>query len=299
MTDNNQNKSESTFLDRLSQAFLFLVRIFLRLMLVLIILGGIAAVVYWGVPYLYRSYVRPVEENTAEITNLGSQQETTTTLFTNQIDDLQSRMDSLELKSDSRQEKLAEIEAILAEQKTLLDETVADLSQFEEINTQLTEQQDALVEIQADILALDSVIGENSVLLETLTDKPDLAGPMEDLQYSVLVLRAMELITRSRLSILQSNFGNAAADIDSLKALLTGFEQYLPEESLETIDLLNFHLDLAKVSLPAKPELAEDNLDIVWQVLVEGIEEDETSSETESLDAETPETMEITPTPSP
>lgn len=299
MTDNNQNKSESTFLDRLSQAFLFLVRIFLRLMLVLIILGGIAAVVYWGVPYLYRSYVRPVEENTAEITNLGSQQETTTTLFTNQIDDLQSRMDSLELKSDSRQEKLAEIEAILAEQKTLLDETVADLSQFEEINTQLTEQQDALVEIQADILALDSVIGENSVLLETLTDKPDLAGPMEDLQYSVLVLRAMELITRSRLSILQSNFGNAAADIDSLKALLTGFEQYLPEESLETIDLLNFHLDLVKVSLPAKPELAEDNLDIVWQVLVEGIEEDETSSETESLDAETPETMEITPTPSP
>src|SRR5512147_170513 len=64
----------------------------LRLIALLIILGVIGLGLYYGLPLLYNKYIVPVEQNTAGLTELQSQQKQTD----EKLADLQSRLDAVE-----------------------------------------------------------------------------------------------------------------------------------------------------------------------------------------------------------
>ena len=46
----------------------------LRLIIILAVIGGCGAAIYFGTPFLYDSFVRPVEENTSQMNDINLKQ---------------------------------------------------------------------------------------------------------------------------------------------------------------------------------------------------------------------------------
>ena len=63
-----------------------------RLVLLLIFLGLLSVLLYLAVPWLYQTFIRPLEQNTAQVRELQSRQQQTT----QELEDLQTRLETLE-----------------------------------------------------------------------------------------------------------------------------------------------------------------------------------------------------------
>jgi hypothetical protein len=104
----------------------------------------------------------------------------------------------------------------------------------------------------------------------------------------------MELLTRSRLSLVENNAGEAEQDVRAARQLLAGLGGEVPEYQVEALSSIIARLDQALIDLPARPVLAADNLEIAWQLLRSGLPGEPTPGPTL-----TPGTPTGTPTPGP
>jgi hypothetical protein len=103
---------DESFLPRLGQAFTNFLRALLRLILVTVLIVGIGAVLYFGLPYLHRAFIAPVERNTAEINKI----ETDILTLQTQLNEMDVRVDALEKSVEAHTasiQKLEEIQAVL------------------------------------------------------------------------------------------------------------------------------------------------------------------------------------------
>ena len=216
----------------------------LRVIMWIVVLGGIAAGFYFGWPLVYERYIRPVEENTSGLDSLESRQSDMESL----VADLQSRISTLEAGQSANDSSLAEIDTR--------------------------------------VQTLESADVERSESLVELTYQADL-------------LRVMELLSRGRLFLYQSNFGLARLDVQAAYDLLEGMQAAAPPANQADITEALFRLDLVLKNLPAFPVAASDDLDIAWQILMDGYPAlpTETPAPTEVSDSTA--TPEPTPTATP
>jgi cell division protein FtsB len=239
----------------------------LRLIALLIILGVIGLGLYYGLPLLYNKYIVPVEQNTAELTELQSQQ----TQMEQELADLQSRMETME----SQQSQNAS--------------TLTDLGgRMEEVESGIaahTESLAALEEMQSELQAQDE----------------DMSA---ELQRQINLLKSMELMSRARLFMFQSNFGLARQDVKTARDLLMMVRTDAPEELVDDLNEVIRRLDLVLGSLPNFPVAARDDLDVAWQVLLLGLPQAQIDAEGTTVPAVTPSvtpaatftpTLEVTP----
>jgi len=240
---------------------------FLRLILFLTFLAALAAGAYFGLPILYEQYVRPVEMHSSQLTDLtrqGAQHEA-------QIADLESHLATLEAASTSQAASIVDLSARV----DALDENIAahttTLAVLEEMQVSLQESDEAT---------------------------------QAELERKVDMLKSMELLSRARLFLYQSNFGLAARDVEVARDLLAEIQPDVPEPQDEEIAETIRRLDLVLENLPAFPVVASDDLDIAWHILLTGLppQEIETSTpkaapESASTPMPEPETT-STPTPS-
>ena len=187
----------------------------LRLMLLVAVIGGIGAAIYFGVPLVYEQYIRPVKENTSQLNDLNIRQNQSET----QIADLQARLSTLE-----------------ADQTT---------------------QGNSLTDIGSRVQTLEGADVQRNESLIELTYQSDL-------------IRAMELLSRARLFLYQSNFGLARSDIQAARNVLAELQSIAPESKQTDLKEALFRLDLAIQNLPDFPVAASDDLDIAWQILMDG-----------------------------
>jgi len=239
---------------------------FLRLVLFLAFLAALAAGAYFGLPILYERYVRPVEMNSSQLTDLtrqGAQHEA-------QIADLKSRLAKLEAASTSQAASIAD----LSVRVDALDENIAAH----------TETLSVLEEMQVSLQASDEAM-------------------QAELERKVDMLKSMELLARARLFLYQSNFGLAEQDVQVARDLLAEIQPDAPEPQDEEIAETIRRLELVLENLPAFPVAASDDLDIAWHILLTGLppQEMETPApEAAPENASTPTTeAETTPTPTP
>jgi len=83
----------------------------------------------------------------------------------------------------------------------------------------------------------------------------------------------MELLSRARLSMYQSNFGLARQDVQIARDLLAAVRPEAPNSLAEDLEAVLIRLDLTLSNLPNFPVAASDDLDIAWQVLLSGLPE--------------------------
>lgn len=258
-----------SFWSRLGRAFVNL----LRLVVILAILGGIAAGLYYGMPYLYEKFILPVEANSAQIKEIEDKQAADMALLGEQVTALQSRLDKVENRQTVNAQTIAELQGQVEAIETAIASHTKTLKQLEDMQAALDALAMASVEQQA------LLIGKETALAE--------------LQRQVVFSRAIELLSRARLYLSQSNFGLARQDIQASRDLLAGLQSEDPERQSVVLQEALWRLDLALANLPGFPVIAVDDVDIAWQLLVNNLNVEAEKSVTSAPP------VDATPTPAP
>ncbi len=203
-------------------------RIIAWVLIMLVVLAGVAAAIYWGVPFIYEKYIRPVEENAANINDLASQQSAEVSRLTDEIALLQERVSTLEVRADGVDQTLEAHDTSLA--------------QLEDLQKLLNQQM--------------------------VTQKSDL---LAEIANQVSLTRGIELLSRSRLYLSESNFGLAKEDLRKSRDLFYGLLSVLPEQQSNALRVVISRIDLALENLPTYPVVAVYDVDTAWQLLVDGL----------------------------
>jgi len=272
----NEINTTPSFWSRLGRAFVNI----LRALLVLAIVAGIAAGVYYGTPYLYNKFILPVETNTTRLSEVESKQSADVNQLATQVADLKTRLTNLETRQTESAQTMAELQGQVSALETAIETHTKSLKQLESMQTSL----DALTATSNEHQTL--LVGENSALAS--------------LQRQVTMSRTIELLSRARLYLSQSNFGLAKQDVQAAQDLLVALQAEIPAEKLPALQSVIARLNLALGNLPAFPVVAVDDVDIAWQLLVNDLPEQ--SQETSTLEpvAETPTpAVDVTPTATP
>lgn len=220
----------------------------IRLIALLIILTVISLGLYYGLPLLYQKYIVPVEQNTAGLTDVQSRQEQTE----QDVADLQNRLEAVEAGQSQNDKALGELDGRLSEVETQIAAHTKSLTALEKMQSELQEQDEA-----------------TSV----------------ELQRQINILKAMELLSRARLFMYQSNFGLARQDVQIARDLLADVQAGAPRSLAGDLAEVVRRLDLVLSDLPNFPVAASDDLNIAWQILLSGI-------------PQTAPTLSVTPAPS-
>jgi hypothetical protein len=187
----------------------------LRLIIIMAVISGCGAAIYFGAPFLYENFIRPVEQNTS------------------QMNDIEFRQSQSEIEITDIQTRLATLEA---------GQTTDSIS---------------LSDVDTRVQSLEGADTRRNESLVELTFQSDL-------------LRVMELLSRARLFLYQSNFGLANLDVQAARDILAELQATAPQARQEDINEALFRLDLVLKNLPSFPVAASDDLDIAWQILLDG-----------------------------
>ena len=222
--------SGPTFGQRVGRFFRFL----FRLVLLLIFLGLLSVALYLALPWLYQRFIRPVEQNTAQVRELQSWQEQTA----QELADLQTRLGTLETVQNEHDGSLTELDQRLIDVEKEIAARSESLAALERLQSELKEQNQAV---------------------------------SAELERQINLLKAMELMSRARLSMYQSNFGLARQDVQIARDLLGGIRPDASDSLTEELGAVIFRLDMTLSNLPDFPVAASDDLDIAWQILLSGM----------------------------
>ena len=233
----------------------------LRLIIIVAVIGGCGAAIYFGTPFVYDNFVRPVEENKSQMNDVNLRQ----SQLEFQIADLQIRIATLEAAQTAQSESLANI-----------------TSQLQTLEAGQTDQNEAASLLDSRVQVLEGADATRNEALAELTYQSDL-------------LRAMELLSRARLFLYQSNFGLARLDVQAARDALAEVQSTAPESKQKDLNEAVRRLDTALANLPDFPVAASDDLDIAWQILLSGYPVAPTATPT-PLPTTTPEET-FTPTP--
>jgi hypothetical protein len=241
----------------------------LRLISWVIIFGVFGAALYYGLPMLYQKFVVPVEQNTVQMAELQSQQKLTEQDVTN----LKKQLNTLEAGQSQNVQSLNELDTRLSSIETEIAAHTKSLAALDEMQTELQAQDEATA---------------------------------ADLQREINVLKSMELLSRARLFMYQSNFGLARQDVQIARDVLADIELEKGDQFADDVDAVIRRLDLVLTNLPNFPVAASDDLDIAWQILLSGMPEAPVSTDATAVPVGTPSatpgvtltaTMQATPPP--
>jgi hypothetical protein len=213
-------ENKPSFGARAGQVLLNVFRALLRLLLLVILIGGVGAGIYYGIPYIREKFITPVEQNTARVGELE-----------NQITALQTQ---------------------LTEIKDQLTETN---NQLAEISTRIDEIQQS---VEAHTASLDKLAGMQTALETQIKDSND--KTLLALKHEIMLTRVLDTLARARLYLAQSNFGLAKVDIQSARDLLgelnTGTEDEVFKQAIARLDLALSNLPAFPVVASGDLEIA-------------------------------------------
>jgi hypothetical protein len=213
----------------------------LRLISWIIIFTVFGAALFYTVPLLYQRFVVPVEQNTVQVAELQAQQQQ----LEQQLSALQEQFAALETGQGENTQSLSELDDRIAELETGIDSHTESLAALEKMQSELQEQ-------------------------DELTSS--------ELARQIDLMKSMELLSRARLYMYQSNFGLARADVRAAHDLLVEIQPDTKGSLARELDAVIQRLDLVLSNLPAFPIAAADDLDIAWQILISGMPSLDTSA---------------------
>jgi hypothetical protein len=232
-------------------------RVLWRLLLLLltgILVGG---VIYLGFVQFYLNAVQVSQDSAARIS-------VAETLSVQEQEQASGRMETFS-------QRLSSIE----KQQGLLLESVSELQGKNQTLEQAAQEQSAILArlsgLEQRVVTLTTDLESNSsqdkVLQQyTMGENSPTAAMARDLQ----VLRAMELVSRARINLIQNNAGLARNDVQSAYDILSTMEGTTPAAQKPVVDVWLQRLKLVLGNLPGYPVMAADDLEIVWRMFADG-----------------------------
>jgi hypothetical protein len=164
-----------------------------------------------------------------------------------------------------------------------IDEVAAQQAEaVNRLNEEITALQTRLDETNGRVGALEESIAAHTATLtklEAMQATLDQASAKQrdifiiELKHQIMITRAIEMLARGRLYLSQSNFGLAKTDVQSARDVLSALHAEAPAYQLDALDAIIARLDLALGNLPDFPVIAVDDVDIAWQLLMQGLPE--------------------------
>ena len=185
-------ENKPSFGRRVGQVFLNVLRALLRLVLLVLLIIGVGAAIYYGAPYLRDKFIAPVEQNTTRVNELE-----------NEIANLQTQ--------------LTEINAQLIEANNQIIETNNRIDTLEQ-------------SIDAHTASLEKLAGMQATLETQLKENDD--KTLLALKHEVVLTRILDMLARARLYLAQSNFGLAKEDVQAARDLLAELQAEAKDEVL-------------------------------------------------------------------
>lgn len=273
MTIENTPEPGPSFGDRLWLVFKFFLRALFSLLVILIIIGGVSLAIYYGIPAFHGYFVQPVQNNTTRLDTMEALIDQEKELLDEQLNDYSARLIALEVLVDEYEETIATLQEEQESVVGLFEENLLVVE--EDINVSLAR----LEEIEAGLDYLNSSFDELSLEVDDRGEQIEALGvekqtkeePLIALYRELQTLKAMELLTRSRLYLSQSDLGLAERDILMARDLLAELRSQVYDFQVETLTDILGRLDLAIENLPDAPDLAADDLEVAWQLLARGL----------------------------
>lgn len=216
-------------------------RVALRLLLAVILGIALGAAAFYGVPALYQDFIQPRQSNAQRLSDLEEAVRQEHEL------DRQERA-SLALR-------LSQLETRLAALQAQADAQARELDLLANMPGRAARLEQDIEQALADIAALQDALGAAD-------------APSQRLARQLQLVRAMELITRARLWLVQSNFGLAADEIDSARQALEALVATAPAEEAARLRPIADRLAMALTNVETAPVVAADDLEIAWKLLV-------------------------------
>jgi hypothetical protein len=247
-----------TFGQKLQTGLVIFLRALLRLFVILITLGLIVLLVYLAIRVIYPRYIAPIQANTQQIGLLQQKLSDQDKQFTTRLGELQTRLAALESQHTRDQNTIASLQT--------------RLGALDQVQQTGSARLDKLDQLQSDLTALQTQLAQNQKDTKTLQQQFSAKdGALAGMQRAVLVLKGMELLQRSRLSLAQNNAGLARQDLLTLRDLLATLRAQATQPQFASIDRYSTRLDLALSNLPAYPVLASQDLEILWELVSMGL----------------------------
>ena len=314
----------------------------IRLLFAFVVGVAIGVGIYFGARLLYQEYQSLTQSYENRITALETNQAEADQQVTDRLSNYQTRLETLEIQGDTQKDTLTDLESrldshdefrsynatiVMGQQQTLLDLQDAIAGMHDEVSTvqsDLEALQSDLASFEEDILALENstetfVNGseENQATIDSMNEMVlSTEARMAALEHQMVVLQAMELLTRARLNLVQGNATLAQSDIEAARDLLLNLQAEVPEYQAAYVGEIVTVLEETLSYLPAAPLTAADLLETAWQMLATGLPDEAAAAEAEAGTATdatgTPEptnqgevtvtptpTLAVTPTPTP
>jgi predicted nucleic acid-binding Zn-ribbon protein len=273
MTQENNQPPEPSFGDRMAIAFVAFVRAFVRLLAIVVLAVLLGAGIFYGLPALYTTYIEPLQTSIIHLQDAQSLQDQTNQQVNQRLDDLQKRLNTLETQNDTVKQQIGELNARLDSQEgasqelasTLEAAQAADEKRFNAASTGMDQLDKKLADLS------DELDRTNQDLQDIADEFHATNTPVAALARELQLVKAMEILTRSRISLISNNVGLAREDIQSGRNMLAALLPQVPSDQVESLTAIVARLDLALGNLPDSPVLAADDLEIAWQLLQRGL----------------------------
>lgn len=250
-----------SFGERLLAAFLAFMRMLAKAVLIVLLLGLLAGAAYFGIPYLYRTYIQPMEETQAALTTLETQTSQRLEALSSRVSQLEANNAQLQGRIDALEEQQSRTQAALEALQTVVDEhgqaltTLDDLQkQLDTLDARLNDLDTALTGVQEGTQALQGQLEASQRAVKPLF-------------HYLRLLQSMEHLTRARLFLSQANYGLAADEIRAAQTALGDLAAQVTPEQADAVRKVADRLQQAQERLPQRPVLAAEEMDIAWRLL--------------------------------
>ena len=262
-------------------------KVILRLVLVLLIGILIGAGIYFGVQFAYQQLVIPTRENASEIQNLETRVSQQWELLQENNKALEVRLSQVEIDLNNSEDQVSELTADLAQMSADLD---AYQIQQDDVGAQIEEIESAILGL---IDQSNDLAKQNENLQETVQEF-DVDAKLQPIYQELQIFKLLLQVNRSRLYLIQDNYGLAKQELEFANQLLDTIILNAEDDQKDEILLWDARLKLAISHLPNNPILANDDLEILWTMMIDVMKSDNSES-----NAEMSEDISATATPKP
>jgi len=261
---------------------------YLNIFLVLDAILGMLA--FFGLPVLYFQYVQPLQESVEDLEARIQQNEDQ---ISQRLDDIADRLAVIEDQSDSFKEALADLEVQLETIEASQEILAAGQSEIAEetqaLDTEVSNMETRLGALESDLQAYISIKETLQAKLEALQEDVEAASLFisgfnqnaetiseqiasygerwQALENEVQLLKAMELLTRSRILLVQGNTDLALADIQDARDLLADLSGKVSNFQETALLEITSRLDNVLERINTAPTSVVNLLESAWKLL--------------------------------
>ena len=163
--------------------------------------------------------------------------------------------------------------------------SITDLSsqqtaEIKRLDQEIAALQERLVTLEGRADAVDQSLAAHDTSLAQLENMQKMldnsltsqkTALLAEISNQLTLTRGIELVSRSRLYLSESNFGLAKEDIRSARNLLYTLLEKIPTDQVGALKTVIERLDMALDKLPAYPVVAANDVDTAWKYLVDGL----------------------------